>query len=282
MKIVLRILLGFLVLLGLLWGMWLQWYYQKDRSERSAYWMAIQSRYVQGSGAEQFFTQWAIDNDPTNAEAWMQQSIAHNKRGDYATGMAFLEKAVELRPLEHLGYRGWVKLFMLRDYDGALADLHRLDQMTPGVADAPWGEDIYFLLGLCHLQKDQLDSARYWIDYSIESTTAGPGEDWVDVAVFYYAGLVRFLRKEPAKAQMYFEKAIHYSRRFAEAYYYLALLAMDRGAQDEACQLLQKGEGFFLDGYRVQNPYFAYPYALYPTDFRQLGELCPAFETPKK
>ncbi|MEO1714202.1 MAG: tetratricopeptide repeat protein [Bacteroidota bacterium] len=275
MKVLLRIGLGFLSLFILVWVMWLQWYYQKDNSERSTYWMAIQSRYPQGSGAEQFFTQWAIDTDPTNAEAWMQQSIAHNKRGDYATGMDFLEQAVKLKPLEYLGYRGWVKLFMLRDYDGALEDLHRLDQMTPGVADAPWGEDIYFLLGLCHLQKGQLDSARYWLEYSIESTTAGPGEDWVDVAVFYYAGLVRFLRKEPDPARFHFEKAISYSRRYAEAYYYLALLSWEREEAEEACQYLQKGIGFFEDGYRVQNPYFTYPYALYPSDFRHLSELCP-------
>lgn len=267
MKALLRILLGTLFVLALFWGMWLVFYFQKSAVERSSYWVAIQSRYVQGSGAEQFFTNWAIQADSGNAEAWMQQSIAHNKRGDYARGFALLNEAVALRPIEYLGYRGWVKLFMLRDYRGALSDFHRLDQMTPTLADAPWGEDIYYLMGLCHWQTEQLDSADFWFQYSIEQTTAGPGEEWIDDIVFWYAAQTAYRIGDHARAKDYLHTALRHSPRFAEAYYHQSLWEYEPGNKVLACSLLHQGRALFADGYQLRNPYFAFPDQLYLSDF---------------
>jgi tetratricopeptide (TPR) repeat protein len=86
----------------------------------------------------------AIEYDQENSDAWMERSVAFNKAGDFEKGFEYLNKAVELDPKLHLGYRGWIRLRKMRDYDKALQDFNILDSLTPNFVDAPWGEDIDF------------------------------------------------------------------------------------------------------------------------------------------
>ncbi|MDF0705736.1 hypothetical protein [Flagellimonas okinawensis] len=102
---------------------------------------------VQGNGLSQAMFEILNWQHPKYSEAFFERSVPFNKNGDYATGFYYLNHAVELNPLEHLGYRGYMKLRFLRNYKAALADFDRLDAMTPDVVDAPWGEDIDFLRG---------------------------------------------------------------------------------------------------------------------------------------
>ncbi|MBG7610769.1 tetratricopeptide repeat protein, partial [Polaribacter sp. BAL334] len=92
----------------------------------------------------------AIEYDQNNSDAWMERSVSYNKSGDFKQGFEYLNKAVELNPTSHLGYRAWIRLRKIRDYDKALADFDRLDSLTPNFVDAPWGENIDFLRGECY------------------------------------------------------------------------------------------------------------------------------------
>ena len=62
----------------------------------------------------------AIEYDQDNSDAWMERSVSFNKAGDFKKGFEYLDKAVELEPESHLGYRGWIRLRKMRDYDKAL------------------------------------------------------------------------------------------------------------------------------------------------------------------
>ena len=52
----------------------------------------------------------AIEYDQDNSDAWMERSVSFNKAGDFHKGFEYLDKAVELDPKLHLGYRGWIRL----------------------------------------------------------------------------------------------------------------------------------------------------------------------------
>ncbi|WP_298501923.1 hypothetical protein [uncultured Maribacter sp.] len=41
--------------------------------------------------------------NPDYSDAYFEQSVPFNKRGEYAKGFQLLDKAVELEPLKHLG-----------------------------------------------------------------------------------------------------------------------------------------------------------------------------------
>jgi tetratricopeptide (TPR) repeat protein len=81
----------------------------------------------------------AFEYNQDTSDVWMEKSVSLNKAGDFNKGFEYLDKAVQLEPKKHLGYRGWIRLRKLRDYDKALIDFDRLDSLTPNVIDAPWG-----------------------------------------------------------------------------------------------------------------------------------------------
>ncbi|MCJ8155210.1 tetratricopeptide repeat protein [Chryseobacterium sp. SSA4.19] len=61
----------------------------------------------------------------------MEKAVPYLKRGDFITWKILIDKAVQLEPSKHLGYRGWCKYQFLRDYKGAIADIEALEKIYP-------------------------------------------------------------------------------------------------------------------------------------------------------
>ncbi len=160
----------------------------------------------------------AMEYDQENSDALMERSVSFNKAGDFNQGFKYLDKAVELEPAKHLGYRGWIRLRKMRDYDKALVDFDRLDSLTPNVVDAPWGENIDFLRGECHFGNKDYQNA-------IESFNQGvknQDEDWADIHTFVYLGLCEYELGSFEKAILEFQRALAQSENICEAHFGLA------------------------------------------------------------
>src|SRR5687767_8963857 len=99
------------------------------------------TKIPQGTILEQSLLDTAIFFDSANHNAWLEKSTWAIKIGAYKAYAFYINKAVDINPLSSLGYRAWTRLFCLRDYQGALDDLDRLDSLTPGLMDYPWGEN---------------------------------------------------------------------------------------------------------------------------------------------
>ena len=198
-------------------------YFNQSPREKAEFWYKMVELFRQGSIEQQWCLEKSIQSDPTFHKAYMEKSVAFNKRGQYHEGFKLLDKAVEIAPIENLGYRGYVKLYMLHDFKGAIDDFLRLDPLTPEVTDAPWGEDIYHVIGLSYQQLGELDSAKKYYDLSIQKKTALLGEIWVDVKTFLYYGLVELELENYEASIVLFDKAIAYSKTYSEAYYYRGL-----------------------------------------------------------
>lgn len=202
------------------------WWNTKTDSEKSNF-LVIAHRYEK-----------AIEYNPSNSDAWMERSVAWNKAGDFNQGFKYLNKAVELEPAKHLGYRGWIRLRKMRDYDKALLDFASLDSLTPNVVDAPWGEDIDFLRGECYYgKKDYLKAIE-----SFNRNIKNQKEDWADIHSFVYLGLCEYELGNYEKSISEFQRALRQSENIPESYFGMAKAYLKLGQIEKANENILKAE----------------------------------------
>jgi tetratricopeptide (TPR) repeat protein len=180
----------------------------------------------------------AIEYDQENSDAWMERSVAFNKAGDFEKGFEYLNKAVELDPKLHLGYRGWIRLRKMRDYDKALQDFNILDSLTPNFVDAPWGEDIDFLRGECYFGKKEYQKAIELFNRNIQNQK----EDWVDIHSFVYLGLCEYELGNYEKAITEFQRALKQTENVPESYFGMARAYQKLGQIKKAKENISKAE----------------------------------------
>lgn len=157
-----------------------------------------------------------IENfESQDSDEYMEYSVHFNKAGDFENGFKYLNKAVELEPEMHLGYRGWIRLRKMRDFDKALSDFERLDRLTPKFIDAPWGENIDFLRGECYFGKKEYKKAIELFNLNVKNNK----EDWVDIHTFVYLGLCEYKLGNYEKAISEFERALNQSEYTTESFF---------------------------------------------------------------
>jgi tetratricopeptide (TPR) repeat protein len=180
----------------------------------------------------------AIEYDQENSDAWMERSVSYNKAGDFNKGFEYLDKAVALDPVKHLGYRGWIRLRKMRDYDKALLDFDRLDSLTPNVSDAPWGEDIDFLRGECYFGKKDFPKAIEMFNRNIETQK----EDWVDIHTFVYLGICEYELGNYEKSIIEFQRALQQSENVPEPHFGIAKAYQKLGDLEKTKENILKAE----------------------------------------
>lgn len=181
-----------------------------------------------------------IENfESKNSDEYMEYSVVKfNKAGDFHTGFIYLNKAVELNPTSHLGYRGWIRLRKIRDYDNALSDFHRLDSLTPNFVDAPWGEDIDFLRGECYFGKKNYPKAIELFNRNIKNQK----EDWADIHSFVYLGLCEYELGNYEKSISEFERALKQSKYTTESFFGISRAYYKLGNLEKAKEYVVKAE----------------------------------------
>ena len=219
---------------------------------------------MQGYGLSQTMFDILNWQHPDYAAPYFERSVPFNKRGDYATGFYYLNTAVDLKPLHHLGYRGYMKLRFLRDYKAALADFDRLDAMTPEVVDAPWGEDIDFLRGECYYGLKNYPKALEHFEQSVTNQ----GVEWADVQAFVYQGLCHYEMQHFDKAITSFETGLEQYETTCEAYFGLAKTYLAVGDTVGARNNLNKAQENFV--YKHTDHYKEYLNEIYQEDLDAL------------
>ncbi len=180
-----------------------------------------------------------IENfESKNSNEYMEYSVRLNKEGDFENGFKYLNKAVELDPKSHLGYRGWIRLRKIRDYDKALIDFDQLDSLTPNFVDAPWGENIDFLRGECYFGKKQYQKAIELFNHSIKNQK----EDWADIHSFVYLGLCEYELGNYKKAITQFQRALKQTKSVPESYFGMAKAYQKLGQIEKAKENILKAE----------------------------------------
>lgn len=180
-----------------------------------------------------------IENfESRDSKEYMEYSVQLNKAGDFENGFKYLNKAVELDPKLHLGYRGWIKLRKMRDYDEALADFDRLDSLTPYFVDTPWGEGIDFLRGECYFGKKDYQKAIDLFNRNIKNLE----EDWADIHSFVYLGICEYELGNYKKSIQEFKRAIKQTEYVPESYFGMAKAYLKLGEYEKAIENVIKAE----------------------------------------
>ncbi|MCF6295795.1 MAG: tetratricopeptide repeat protein [Flavobacteriaceae bacterium] len=175
---------------------------------------------------------------PDFSDTYFEQSVSFNKRGDFSKGFQLLNKAVEIDPKLHLGYRGWIRLRKMRDFDKALIDFNRLDSLTTNFVDAPWGEDIDFLRGECYFGNNDYQKAIDFFNRSVNNQK----EDWADIQTFVYLGICEYELGNYEKAVSEFKRALNQSENTCEAHFGLAKTYQEMGNLEKAKEHILKAE----------------------------------------
>jgi len=197
------------------------------------------------------------------SDAYFEKSIPFNKRGDYAEGFKSLNKAVNLNPKINLGYQGWLRLVKLKDYQGCINDLKRLDSLTPNFVDAPWGENIHFLLGLSYKGLGNNELALKEFDKSINSEI---DSSWVQPNLFLYKGIIYKDLEEYDNALDNFDACLKYNYNSPEPYFYKGLVYKESMKIDSAKFCLTKALELFNKGYKNKDVYNEIQDELYLSD----------------
>lgn len=202
--------------------------------------------------------------DNPSAETYHAISVQNTKNGNYNIAIQALEKTIELDPKEGSAYYGWVLLYYYHDYQGALALLEQCDNYTPNFSDAPMGEDIHYLKGLCHMQLNHYEEAINQFDTYINNLASTHGEAYVDVYTFVQKGRCLDQLGQFESAIDSYKKAIKYYKNCTEAYYFMGLTQLKIDERNEACNNFSIARDLIKKGYKSTDTYVEYFHEIYP------------------
>jgi tetratricopeptide (TPR) repeat protein len=217
----------------------------------------------QGSSFSQLRFDRAIELCPLIDYAWMEKAVPYLKRGDFITWSKLINKAVELNPIGHLGYRGWCKYQFLRDYLGAIQDIEQLDSMKK--------EDIgYCITGdyhlniakaLCYKAIGQKQKAIDIIELQLAEKNYTPMNfDYLHLAV------LKWEIGDPDIALILLDKSIYLNDYYAENYYYKALIFLEKGKISEFKNFMVKAKSYYMANKRMFDPYMQMADQIYLID----------------
>lgn len=212
-----------------------------------------EAEHWQGLFLSQTLFDILIFQHPEDSNSYFEKSVAFNKRGDFAKGFELLNKAVDIKPDWHLGYRGWLRLVKIKDYRGTIKDLNRLDSLTPNFVDYPWGDNIHYLLGLSYKGLNEYEKALNEFDKVINSAK---DSSWVNHNTYLYKGIILKNRLKYSEALENFDACIKYNYgNSTEASYQKGLIYKNLNNLDSAKASFNKSFELFNKGYKHKDTY---------------------------
>jgi len=191
--------------------------------------------------------------DPTFDFAYKAKSIAYLKSGDFIAWKKLIDKAVEYDPEEHLGYRGWCRYQFFRDYEGAIADIEKLDSLVSyDIGHSQNGRyHLNIAKGLCYRAIDQKEKAMQIIERQL---TQNEKENFVGFYDYLHLGVLYLETQQLEKALAAFEKQSE-KYELAENQFYCALTLQTLGKSAEALERLEKARALYIRGEKVVDSY---------------------------
>ena len=195
----------------------------------------------------------AIEIDPTFDYAYWAKSIAYLKSGDFVTWKRLIDKAVELNPKEHLGYRGWCRYQFFRDYKGAIADIEELDRLLSyDIGQSQNGTyHLNIAKGLCYKAIGEIEKA---IEILEDQINRNEKDNYVGVYDYLHLGVLYLNTGRPNEALASFKKQSELNN-LAENQYYSALASLELNQSNEYISRLKQAKELYLARKRMSDPY---------------------------
>lgn len=206
----------------------------------------------QGTRASQIQFDKAIELCPSFDYAYMEKSVPYLKRGEFVTWKKLIDKAVELNPSGHLGYRGWCRFQFLRDYKGAIDDLERLSSLNEFDIGYAQNGDYHLNVAkaLCYKAINQKTRAIAIIENQLSKKGYSPM-----IYDYLHLGVLKMETGDAEGGIAYLNKSISYNDYLAEPYYYLGLIYKNQNFKRQAREAFEKAKTYYLKGYKRFDPY---------------------------
>jgi tetratricopeptide (TPR) repeat protein len=217
-------------------------------------------RYSYNSTKWQLYCDSLIAICPNIAKAYQLKAIPYIKYADYAKAFPLEDKAVELEPKNYTAYRGFLKCIFTKDYDGAIIDFKKAQQLTPNSYEMDHTYPFYE--GLCNLELGNylLAEENFKKDIFIQTGGDTARQNSIHFNTFLYMGLVYYEMKQDDKAKNNLQQCISVYRQHPVANYYLALIYKRENNTGLKNKYLQIAKQAKEKGYNINedNTYYAY------------------------
>jgi tetratricopeptide (TPR) repeat protein len=225
---------------------------ENDQACYEACILATEETYGQGTRESQIRFDQAIALCSKLDYAYFEKAVPYLKRGDFVTWRKLIDKAVNINPVVHLGYRGWCRYQFLRDYKGAINDLEKLDSLSPHDIGYSINGDyqLNFAKALCYKAIGQKTKALEIMEEQLAK------ENYTPMTYDYlHVGVLKMDLGDLDGGIEYLKKSIAYNEYLAEPYYYLALTYKKKNSIKDFAENIEKAKTHYLKGYRRFDPY---------------------------
>ena len=196
--------------------------YLENSPERKACELCDEAlKHQQGSKESQLIFDKAIAIGPNFAWSYYQKSVPYLKRGFLNEGLQILNKAVKLKPLEYLCYRGYW-YWQYKNYDLCIKDLETYYALPKAYLQfTPGGEkDMRLILGLAYAKNKNLEKGIKIIeDYIAQFKTEGD----IGFSDYHTLAMIYTLNNQNDKAIKTMAKQLAINQDIPDSYYYLGL-----------------------------------------------------------
>lgn len=195
---------------------------------------------------------WRVVSDsaakicPESPQIWYDKAVAHILRGEVASGMGYIQKAIDLDPHYYLGLRAWNRMRYLHDYKGAIADLDALEKISGRSFVYVTSVHMYMLKGLCYQELGDRAKALETYTRGISEQVTDKGEEWVGTYDYLYRGILRYKMGDFDGAIEDLSRQVKEYESLADTYYYRGMSYAAVGRKDEARVDLQLSKELML------------------------------------
>lgn len=219
--------------------------------------------FYQLTGKFQEIFDHALEICPDYAKIYRSKSVGYLKTGDFLNWKKLMDKAVELNPSKFLDYRGWCRFQFFRDYEGAIKDIERLEDLFEG-NDIGFSQngDYHLLMAkaLCYKKLDEKEKALSIMEKYLSSDSYQMPYDYLHLGVLY----LELEQYDFALGALY--KQSEYND-LADNQFYIAKAHQALGNRSKALQALEKAKNLYAQ------QRFMYDVYAHPVDKVFLGQI---------
>ena len=203
----------------------------------------------------------AIEKYPGIANFYQQRAMPLYKEDKDELGSPFLVKAAQLDPRKYLDYKGFMECIFSKNYKTAIADFEKyLNMFGEGhVMDHTY----YFYIGISHLQLNDFEKAKTYLEKSIAQVEKKSGREWIHHLDLMYLGIAYLEMDDCQNALAAFDEALSKNPDFGDVKYYKAGCLYRLGQMEEALKLFSEAKDDILKGNTINEDnaiYERYPY----------------------
>lgn len=209
-------------------------------------------RHGQGSKASQIHFDKSIESCPTFDYSYYEKSVPYLKRGKFIEWKKLMDKAVELNPESYLGLRGWDRYQFLRDYQGAIDDIERLEGMVSYDVGYSVNGNYHLKIAkaFCYKSLGKKEKALEIMENHLADTeySAGPYDN-------LHLGVLYLENNQALKAIEAFKKEVALNDYLAETYYYWGMAERAMANFPLYKELMEKALKYYDQGKFYYDPY---------------------------